>query len=115
LPESGTYDLWVNFWAKPSADWRINAGLAGDEMHVFRGVGSQPVEEGAQGGAVDTTSSGGARLHRAYLGRVDVRANAAVDVFVDDYAFAVGPRAPRSGNDVRTWYDGVSYAAVKQE
>ena len=28
-PVPGTYDVWANFWANPSEDWRIVAGLTG--------------------------------------------------------------------------------------
>jgi BNR repeat-containing family member len=101
LAGAGTYDVWVSFWAKRYADWRIKAGLSRDGMRVFRQPGSQPVEERADEASIATTRPDGARLYRAYLGRVDVRANAKIDVFVDDC--------------VRTRYDGVGYAPVDAE
>jgi hypothetical protein len=115
LADAGTYDIWVNFWAQRSADWRIKAGLSRDEMHVFRQAGSQSVAEGTHEPPIALTTPGGTHLYQAYLGCVDVRTGTTVDVLVDDYAFEAGPREAPANDHVRTWYGGISYAPVDKE
>ena len=72
LADAGTYDIWVNFWAQPSADWRIrwslrrwHARLPTDELPGGRGRRARPAD------CFDRF--GGTHLYQAYLGRVDVR------------------------------------------
>lgn len=113
VPEPGTYDLWVNFWGKPGADWRIKAGLATNQLHVFRQMACKQVEANDHITPVQITNiAENAYLYQAYVGRVTADTNTAITVFVDDEAIATGTTEPLVGNTVRTWYDGVSYAKV---
>lgn len=114
LPGAGTYDLWVNFWGKPGADWRIKAGLDTNQMRVFRQMACKQVEAGDHTTPLEITNiAENAYLYQAYVGRVTVTTSETVSVFVDDEAIATGTTGPLTGNTVRTWYDGVSYAKVE--
>lgn len=112
VPETGTYEVWVNFWANPTTDWRIKAGLAADRMQLFRQMACKQVEAGDYDSALVLASSGNTFLYQAYLGRVKVAANETLNVYVDDHAIQTGTSGTRIGNTARTWYDGVSYARV---
>jgi len=108
LPATGTYDVWVNFWGNPDADWRIVAGLSTNNLAVFRQMGCKQVEPG-QHNTTLVLSNGPAFLYQAYVGRVT---GASVNVFIDDNDIVTGTTATTSGDTVRSWYDGISYAAV---
>lgn len=70
------------------------------------------VEDGDHDSKLVLTGSGSTFLYQAYLGRVEVSANNAFDVFVDDSAIQTGTTGTLIGNTARTWYDGISYASV---
>jgi hypothetical protein len=114
LPNPGTYDLWVNFWGNPAADWRIAAGLVPANMQVYRSVKCQRVQAWTGDTALVLTNASPALnyLYQAYVGRVAVSNNLAVSVFVGDWPYATGG-TNLVGNSCRTWYDGVSYAKVE--
>ncbi len=112
VPEAGTYDVWVNFWANPDEDWRIKAGLSESEMQVFRQMACKQVEQGAHDVAIVLTGDGNTFLYQTYLGRVQISDSNAFEVFVDDYAIQTGTGATLIGSVARTWYDGISYASV---
>ncbi len=109
----GTYDVWVNFWANPSADWRIKAGLSQDRMMVFRQMASKQVEAGERASALTLSGAGNTYLYQAYLGRVQLSAGETLTVFVDDEATQTGTLNTLVGNTCRTWYDGISYARIE--
>jgi hypothetical protein len=112
VPATGTYDLWVNFWANPSADWRVKAGLSSTGMQVFRQMACKQVETGDHAIPIVLADSGNVFLYQAYLGRVQVNQNDTFRVFVDDEAIQTGTTGTLIGNTARTWYDGFSYAKV---
>jgi hypothetical protein len=112
LPGPGTYDLWVNFWGNPGSDWRIMAGLSATNLQIFRQSASKAVEPGDHVAALVLTNDNNAYLYQAYLGRVTVTGSNTVPVFVDDNAIPAGSTNPLTGDSVRTWYDGLSYAEV---
>jgi hypothetical protein len=113
LPGSGTYDLWVNFWGNPAADWRIQAGLTASNMQIYRSVKCERVQAWTQDTPLmlTNTSPAGNFLYQAYVGRVMVTNNLMVNVFVGDWPFQTGT-SNLIGNTCRSWYDGVSYAKV---
>jgi hypothetical protein len=113
-PQSGTYDVWVNFWANPSTgnDWRIKPGLSASNMQLFRQMACKQVEDGDHTTALVLSGGGNTFLYQAYLGRVQISANDTFDVFVDDEAIQTGTTGTLVGNTCRTWYDGISYARV---
>jgi hypothetical protein len=113
MPDQGTYDLWVNFWATPSADWRIRAGLSAGGTQLFRQMACKQVDADAHQTALVLAGSGNTFLYQAYVGRVVVAASETVTVFVDDDAIQTGTTGTLIGNTARTWYDGVSYARVQ--
>jgi hypothetical protein len=113
IPDAGTFDLWGNFWANPTADWRVKAGLSEDNMQVFRQMASQQVDAGTHETSLVLTGSGNTFLYQAYLGRVAVSPNETVDVFVDDHSIQTGSASSSVGNSARTWYDGISYGQVQ--
>lgn len=110
--EAGTYEVWVNFWANPTADWRIKAGLSQAGMQVFRQMACKQVEAGDHDSPLVLAGGGNTFLYQAYLGRAQLTANESFDIFVDDEAIQTGTSGTRIGNTARTWYDGVSFAKV---
>jgi hypothetical protein len=114
IPQAGTYDVWVNFWANPSTgnDWRIKAGLSVSNMQLFRQMACKQVEAGDHSTALVLSGGGNTFLYQAYLGRVQISANDTLTVFVDDEAIQTGTTGTLVGNTCRTWYDGISYAKV---
>lgn len=113
LPDTGTYDVWVNFWGYPKADWRIKAGLTINSMQLFRSMACQQVDS-ANYNNQPIVSYGDDGLYQAYLGRVSGATG--FDVFVDDSAYKAGTSNPSLTGDIdRTWYDGVSYAKINGE
>lgn len=110
VPQSGTYDVWVNFWANPTADWRIKAGLSENNIQIFRSMANKQVDDGAHNTTLVLTGSGTTFLYQAYLGRVQVVASGTFEVFIDDHAIQTGTQSTTVGDIARTWYDGISYA-----
>ncbi len=106
---AGIYDIWINFWGNPAADWRIKAGLEGRDLRLFRSMACRQVEAGEHDLSLTLSGGESLALYEAYLGRVLVAAGGAVTVCVDDEAIAAG-KSTLSGDRVRTWYDGVSFA-----
>ena len=109
-PQTGDYDVWVNFWGNPAADWRIKAGLTTNAMQVFRQMACQQVEPGRHASALVLTNSGTNFLYQVYVGRVTGNT---IEVLVDDEPIQTGTANTTIGNTVRTWYEGVSYARVE--
>jgi hypothetical protein len=114
VPAPGTYDVWVNFWGNPlpGADWRIRAGLATNQMQIYRQMASKTVQPGDHNSTLVLTNSSTNFLYQAYAGRAAISNSNTISVFVDDYDVTVGTTATHAGNTNRTWYDGVSYALV---
>jgi hypothetical protein len=112
VTEAGTYDVWVNFWANPTADWRIKAGLSEEVMQIFRQMACKQVEVGDHNAALVLSGGGNTFLYQAYLGRVQLAANGAFEAFVDDEAIQTGTAGTMIGGTARTWYDGISLAKV---
>jgi len=110
LPQPGTYDVWVNFWGNPAADWRIRAGLATNQMRILRQVAGQQVQPGDYSTALVGTNSSTNFLYQAFVGRVT---GSALNVFVDDEPIQTGTASTSLGDTVRTWFEGVSYARVE--
>lgn len=112
VPGPGNYDIWVNFWANPAADWRIKTSLSEDNMQVFRSMACKQVDPGRHTSLLTLNESGSFFLYQAYLGRVQVTTSNTIEVFIDDEAIQTGTVNTMIGNAARTWYDGVSYASV---
>jgi hypothetical protein len=106
---AGIYDIWVNFWANPTADWRIKAGISQDNMQIFRHMACKQVESSNHKYPIVATGNNNTFLYQAYIGRVQLSSNSTLDVYVDDEA-RTGAQNSLTGNTVRTWYDGISYA-----
>jgi hypothetical protein len=100
--EAGVYDVFAYFWANPSADWQINAGLSPDDLMLYRIRSSQQALSD-HFLAPTTVSSANAALYRAYLGRTTVSDGGDIQVFIDDGLGGSGQQA---------WFDGIGYAAV---
>jgi hypothetical protein len=113
LPDAGTYDVWVNFWANPDEDWRIKSGFSADRMQLFRQMACKQVEDGDHDTALVLTGDGNTYLYQAYLGRIQVSDELTFNVFVDDEAVETGTQSTLIGGVARTWYDGISYAGVE--
>jgi hypothetical protein len=112
VPGSGTYDVWVNFWGSPGADWRVVAGLSTNQMQVFRQMASRSVEPGDHNSTLVLTNGSNAFLYQAYLGRVQLSTNTSIQVFVGSDATQTGTATNLIGDTARTWYDGISFARV---
>lgn len=113
LPGPGTYDLWVNFWGNPAADWRIQAGLDVTNLQVFRSEKCEQVQPWTQDTTLVLTNTSPASnyLYQAYVGRVVITNNPTVNVIVGDWPYQTGTNI-LVASSCRTWYDGVSYAKV---
>ena len=109
-PQAGTYDVWVNFWGNPAADWRIQAGLATNQMKILRQIAGQQVEPGEHTTLLALTNNNTNFLYQAYVGRIT---GAVLDVFVDDEPIRTGAVNNTIPDTARTWYEGVSYSAVE--
>jgi hypothetical protein len=114
VPAPGSYDVWVNFWGSPfpGADWRISAGLATNQMQTYRQMACRSVQPTDYSSPPVLTNSATNFLYQAYVGRVAASNSNNISVFVDDNAAAVATTGTLAGNTNRTWYDGISYAAV---
>lgn len=112
VPDIGTYDVWVNFWGNPGADWRIKAGLTESSMQLYRSLACKQVDNREQINSLVLSGSGNTYLYQAYVGRVQVADNKIINVFVNDSAVQVGTVSTLKGDVDRTWYDGISYAKV---
>ncbi len=114
LPGPGTYDVWVNFWGNPAADWRIAAGLVPANMQVYRSEKCQRVQAWTEDTTVVLTNANPVSnyLYQAYVGRLDVSTNLAVNIYVGDWPYQTGA-TNLVGDTCRAWYDGVSYAKVQ--
>ncbi len=115
VSEAGIYDVWVNFWANPDADWRIKAGLLAGEMRFFRQMACKQVTDGEHDTTLVLSSGSNTFLYQAYLGRVQLSDYLTFEVSVDDEAIRTGSQSSLVGDIARTWYDGVSYARVGGE
>lgn len=111
VPAGDRFDVWVNFWADPSADWRIKAGLSENDLHFFRQMACKQVEAGDHSDTL-VLIEGNARLYQAYLGKVDVSSGDTFYVFIDDESIETGSTSNRS-TSARTVYDGISYSLVR--
>lgn len=109
VTEPGTYNVWVNFWANPSADWRIQAGFSQNEMHHYRQMACKQVDPGAHDSTILLSGNGNTFLYQSYIGSVLVTGNS-FNVFIDDDAIQTGTQSTLIGDIARTWYDGISYA-----
>jgi len=107
--DTGTFDVWVNFWADPESDWRIKAGLQEDDMQIFRHMACKQVEEGDHNTVIEIAGNDNTYLYQAYLGRIETNADSTFEVYVDDHAIQTGTSFGLTGNEERTWYDGISY------
>jgi hypothetical protein len=114
VPGPGTYDVWVNFWGNPlpGSDWRIMAGLTTNQMLVYRQMACKTAQAGDYHSTLVLTNAATNFLYQAYVGRLTPSSSNTISVFVDDNAVVVGTTNTLAGNTDRTWYDGVSYAAV---
>jgi hypothetical protein len=114
VPGVGTYDLWVNFWGNPAADWRIQAGLTPGNMQIYRSEKCEQVQSWTQDASIVLTNTTPANnyLYQAYVGRMVISNNFNIKVYVGGYDIATGLTGTAAGNTCRTWYDGVSYAKV---
>jgi hypothetical protein len=116
VPRPGTYDVWVNFWGNPITnrldDWRVVAGLSTNTMQVYRARMCETVTPAdySAGAGLLLTNAGTNFLYQAYVGRV-AATNTTLSVFVGGYSCPVGTNVLGSVA-TRTWYDGISYAAV---
>jgi hypothetical protein len=107
--EIGIYDVWINFWGKPTADWRIRAGLSPDHLMIFRHMAAQTADAGAYSGEL-LTNQEDLHLYQAFVGRITKSVEGQVHyVYVDDHAVQTGTTS-LIGDEARTWYDGVTYA-----
>jgi len=114
VPAAGTYDVWANFWADPTYDWRIMAGLSTNRMQLFRQMASKEVRAGDHNTSLVLTNHADSTnfLYQAYLGRIVASSSNTLSVFVDDNDIIAGTTNTPIGDFLRTWYDGISYAKV---
>jgi hypothetical protein len=110
--DTGTYDIWVNFWANTNADWRVKAGISDNKMLVYRNFACRQVNSNEYyNNPPVVLADGGLALYEAYAGRVQAGSESITEIFIDDQARS-GSSNSLAGNTVRTWYDGISYRNV---
>ncbi|MEG8945934.1 T9SS type A sorting domain-containing protein [Rosettibacter firmus] len=112
VSKKGIYDVWINFWANPSADWRIKAGLSKNNMWTYRHIASHTVNKDEYNNNI-IVNQDNLYLYQAYLGRLDVKDSLSFYVYIDDDATKIGSSSTLTGDITRTWYDGISYAKVE--
>jgi hypothetical protein len=114
VSHSGTYHLWVTFWCSTAtnADWRIVAGLATNQMQVYRRAGCQSVQPTSRDSGRILQTDGTNFLYQAYLGRATPSSKGTLEIFVDDQATKTGTTQPLVGDTVRTWYEGIAYSRL---
>lgn len=112
IPKTGIYDIWVNFWANPSYDWRIKAGLSENNMQVYRSMACKQVDSNAHKTLITLTGNNNTFLYQAYIGRIEAEESGVYNMYIDDYSIQTGSQSTTIGNTARTWYDGISYADV---
>lgn len=108
---AGTYDVWANFWAPPTADWRIRAGLSSGNLQTYRQMASKQVDVGAHEPSIFLSGNGNTFLYQAYVGRATLTTGDTISVYIDDNAIQTGTTGTLT-NAARTVYDGISYARV---
>jgi hypothetical protein len=115
LPGPGSYDVWVDFWGNPSADWRMMTGLTVTNMQTFRSDKCAQVQPWIQDADLILTNTSPSinYLYQAYVGRVVVSNNYSISVLVCGNAIQTGTTNTLVGDTCRTWYDGVSFAKVE--
>ena len=112
IPEAGTYNVWVNFWANPDYDWRIKAGLSEENLRLFRQMTCRHVQEGDHNTSLIIADAGNTFLYQAFLGRIRASSNYSLTVFIDDETIQNGTSNTMIGDIARTWYDGIGFAKV---
>ncbi|NWK54551.1 PEP-CTERM sorting domain-containing protein [Verrucomicrobiaceae bacterium N1E253] len=107
---AGNYNLYAYYWvgggAAPTGNnrWDIRAGLVSGALTDYE-WDDAPVADNADIDPDILVDDGGARyLHQINLGVVTVDGAGLAHVYIDDF----------SGNDNRTWYDGVGYELVPE-
>ena len=108
---AGTYNAYAYYWVagdgNPTGnnEWDIAAGLATGATTEYAWNGGTNVD-GLAGhfDAAVLTTEGNRRLFQIDLGSVVVDGTGSLEIFIND----------NPGNDDRTWYDGVGYAAVPE-
>lgn len=100
--DAGTYDVFAFFWSDVNQDWQIRAGLALDNLLLFRMRGSQQVSDDDFAASL-VLDEGTRSLYRAYLGRVDLSEEPTIDVFIDDST---------GSGEQSVWYEGIGYALI---
>jgi hypothetical protein len=109
----GLYDVFAFFWANPGQDWRLQAGLAANDLSLFRDNGAQQADAAqfdSADPAIVLAAASDSALYRAYVGRQEVVGGAVIDVYIDDLVASTGFGGTAGAN--RTWYDGLGYALV---
>jgi len=106
------YDVFVYFWAPGgNENWDIQAGLAPGALDAFNTV-TRSTDISTEDAATYFTNAsplvlmqeGNRELYQAYLGTATADASGNISVYVNDL----------TGNNNRTWYDGVGYAAIPE-
>ena len=115
LEEPGTYDFWADFWAKAdtAANWLIATGLA-PTVQMYRQMACRTVDTGDYDTAPLVTMGDSLFLYQAYAGRATVtdESGELVSVYIDDHALMTGSYFGLSGDNCRTWFDGISHARI---
>jgi hypothetical protein len=112
LNSGARYHLYAYFWSAPSAqDWRIRASLtdAPGELPLFSN-NSEPTAVAGDFVTVPLVAEADRLLQQAFLGEAVADGAGKITLYVDDDPVARAGIA--NGWNLRTWYDGVGYAAL---
>jgi hypothetical protein len=88
------------------------AGVDTNQMQTFRQQGGKVAQAGDYTASIVLTNSSTNYLYQAYVGPVAASSSNTLSIFVDDNAITAGTVNTQAGDVNRTWYDGVSFAAV---
>lgn len=116
----GLYKVYVHFWdgSGPDPDWNVRAGFTSGSLTLYaNGVGTDATDLGATGAglASDLTYStaptvfveADRTMYAGLVGTAAANGSGEITVYVDDLPSTIGANN-------RSWYDGVSYAAVPE-
>ena len=113
LTDGQEYNLYAYFWAAtPSGngDWDLAAGFALDALTAYKptllnatDISGVTVADHFTVGTVMVVESD-RELYQADLGSVVVGSSESISIYLDDV----------TGNDDRSWYDGVGYEAIPE-
>jgi hypothetical protein len=118
LTPGGDYHVYVHFWDPQSTaeDWNVRAGFSSGSLTLFSREGNSELAGSTAGVLANTLSYSvaptvfgpfsGREMIAGYIGIGTADGSGSLPVFIDDFGV--------TDVNLRTWYDGVSFAVVPE-